>query len=98
MVLLLENQAVSISFVLDSGAAEVAIPADVFMTLMRSIPLDKPILLAMAWSGFMATRPCDARRCWRGSAAPRQARPACQAHASTSAGRSASPDVAGCLS
>jgi gag-polyprotein putative aspartyl protease len=30
------NQAVSIPFVLDSGAAEVAIPADVFMTLMRS--------------------------------------------------------------
>jgi hypothetical protein len=30
------NQAVSIPFVLDSGAAEVAIPADVFMTLLRS--------------------------------------------------------------
>jgi clan AA aspartic protease (TIGR02281 family) len=30
------NQAVSIPFVLDSGASEVAIPADVFMTLMRS--------------------------------------------------------------
>jgi clan AA aspartic protease (TIGR02281 family) len=30
------NQAVSIPFILDSGAAEVAIPADVFMTLMRS--------------------------------------------------------------
>ena len=30
------NQAISIPFVLDSGAAEVAIPADVFMTLMRS--------------------------------------------------------------
>jgi gag-polyprotein putative aspartyl protease len=30
------NQAVSVPFVLDSGAAEVAIPADVFMTLMRS--------------------------------------------------------------
>ena len=30
------NQAVSIPFVLDSGASEVAIPADVFMTLLRS--------------------------------------------------------------
>jgi hypothetical protein len=30
------NQALSIPFVLDSGAAEVAIPADVFTTLMRS--------------------------------------------------------------
>ena len=30
------NEAVSIPFVLDSGASEVAIPADVFMTLMRS--------------------------------------------------------------
>jgi len=30
------NQAVNIPFILDSGAAEVAIPADVFMTLMRS--------------------------------------------------------------
>jgi gag-polyprotein putative aspartyl protease len=30
------NEAVSIPFVLDSGAAEVAIPADVFMTLLRS--------------------------------------------------------------
>jgi hypothetical protein len=30
------NQAVSIPFVLDSGAAEVSIPTDVFMTLMRS--------------------------------------------------------------
>ena len=30
------NQAVSIPFVLDSGASEVAIPADVFMTLIRS--------------------------------------------------------------
>ena len=30
------NEAVSIPFVLDSGASEVAIPADVFMTLLRS--------------------------------------------------------------
>lgn len=30
------NETVSIPFVLDSGAAEVAIPADVFMTLLRS--------------------------------------------------------------
>jgi len=30
------NQAVSIPFVLNNGAAEVAIPADVFMTLLRS--------------------------------------------------------------
>ena len=30
------NQAVNIPFILDSGAAEVAIPEDVFMTLMRS--------------------------------------------------------------
>jgi clan AA aspartic protease (TIGR02281 family) len=29
------NQAVSIQFVLDSGASEVSIPTDVFMTLMR---------------------------------------------------------------
>jgi gag-polyprotein putative aspartyl protease len=30
------NEAVNIPFILDSGAAEVAIPAAVFMTLMRS--------------------------------------------------------------
>src|ERR1700722_20956382 len=36
MVPVLINQAVSIPFIVDSGASEVAIPADVFRTLMRS--------------------------------------------------------------
>src|SRR5208283_4280157 len=36
MVPVLINPAVRIPFVLDKGAAEVAIPADVFMTLLRS--------------------------------------------------------------
>ena len=31
------NQAVSIPFIVDSGASEMAIPADVFRTLMRSV-------------------------------------------------------------
>jgi hypothetical protein len=35
------NDAVTLPFVLDSGAAEVAIPADVFLTLFRTGTIDR---------------------------------------------------------
>ena len=62
VVPVLINKAITLDFIVDGGAADVSIPADVVMTLVRTGTLRNPILLAHRLISSQMDQLCPQRR------------------------------------